>query len=83
MIHSIVNISLYQSDDENFANKTADRLTTAAKRVRFVHRTNLQTSSRHLETLYVLGTSEFQNLSLAHMVVKNGIQQCSEVQQGR
>jgi len=82
-MHSIVNMSLYQRDDENFANKTVERLTTAAKRVRFVHRTNLQTSSRHLQTVYVLGTWEFQNLSLAHMAVTNGIQQCSEVQQGR
>ena len=83
MIHSVVTVSLYQRDDENCANKTVDRFTTAAKRVRFVHRTNLQTSSRHLQTVYVLGTWEFQILSLAHMVVKNGIQQCNEVQQGR
>jgi len=38
------------------SNKTVDRLTTAGKRGRYVHRTNLQTSSRHLQTVYVLGT---------------------------
>jgi hypothetical protein len=57
-----------------FSNKTVDRLTTAEKRGRFVHRTNFQTSSRHSQTVYVLGTEyalgEFQNLSLADMVVK-------------
>ena len=63
------------------SNKTG--LFLAAKRGRFVCRRNLQTAPQDLQTINEIYAWEFQNLFLAHTVVRSGTVQCSEIQHTR